>query len=85
MIQSHLYARNEETPVFRNPIADGQPAFLVHKGYWMGVIEVKGIWVNVVTIAGDGWVRSEDTEEKAPSGLHIKLTKEMKVEYSINA
>ena len=74
MIQTHLYARNAETPVFGSPREDGKPSFKLHQGNWMGVVEVSGDWIHIITIDGEGWVKRENTEVRAPYDLHILLS-----------
>lgn len=81
MIQSHLYARNPETPVYRNPFAEDLPITFLHKGSWMGMLEQKGDWIYVITIEGAGWVLRECTEERLPGDLHILLSPDLTIEY----
>lgn len=81
MIQTHLYARNTETPVFDNPRKDGHPSFILHEGSWMGVLEEKGEWVHVITVEGDGWVEREFAELRSPGDLHVVLSGDFRVDY----
>jgi len=81
MVQTHLYARNAETPVFGSPFEGALPITLLHKGSWMGMLEDNGKWVRVITINGEGWVEREYTEERTPGELHILLMEDQTVEY----
>ncbi len=81
MIQSHLYARLTETPVFEKPMDDGKPSRLLHKGNWLGVMERMGEWIHVIGIQFEGWVRAMDVEERNPMNLHINYVPGREVEY----
>lgn len=71
-IQSHLYARKAETPVFAVPFQDGKPECILQQGNWLGVLERKEGWIRVIGIHCEGWVRAEDVEERPPFSLHIQ-------------
>ncbi len=71
MIHDHLYAGKAETPVFGFPKDDGNPVYILHQGNWIGVLKRESGWIHVISIAGEGWVKSEDVEERPPFSLHI--------------
>lgn len=81
MIQTHLYARNTETPVYSSPHVDGHPSFVLHEGSWMGVLEMSGNWIHAITVEGEGWVEIENTVVRSPVDLHIVLTQGPTIEY----
>jgi hypothetical protein len=81
MIQSHLYARFNGTPVFSIPAAQGEPVCLLKKGDWMGVIVQQGDWIHVVGIACEGWVMAGDTEYRPPFQLHIRCREGEQISY----
>jgi hypothetical protein len=84
MIQSHLYARKTEARVYADPSVSGQPLRILPRGNWLGVLEQRGEWVQVLTIEGIGWVMAEDLEARPPFQLHASRKAGGLIEY-INA
>ena len=72
MVQSHLYARLEETRVFSIPAEHGEPVCTVGKGDWLGVLTFHGDWAHVIATACEGWVKISETESRPPFHLHIQ-------------
>lgn len=81
MIQSHLYARKSETPVYIAPVEDGMPTHILHPGDWVGELAREADWIRVIGVECDGWVRSEDLEERPPFQLHAYWTAGKTIEY----
>ena len=81
MIQSHLYARLEETRVFSIPAENGEPMCTVHKGDWLGVLGRQDGWVHVIGIYCEGWVMANDVETRPPFQLHILQTEGKPISY----
>ncbi len=70
MIQSHLYANKPETPLFAERGINERIDVLA-SGNWVGVLAELDGWYNVLTILGEGWVKKEDVEARAPFNLHV--------------
>ncbi len=81
MIQSHLYARKSETPVYVAPLEDGMPVQILHRGDWVGELAREPDWIRVIGVDCDGWVREEDLEERPPFQLHAIWTAGKPIEY----
>ena len=80
MIQSHLYAKKAQTPLYTK--RDGNELVcLLGSGNWVGVLENEEGWFHVLTIQGDGWVRIEDVEERSPFNLHVHWVPGKPIEY----
>jgi hypothetical protein len=47
----------------------------------MGVLEVCGSWIHVLTVGGEGWVESENAVVRSPVDLHIVLSQGTTVDY----
>ncbi len=71
MIQSHLYARKTETPLYAKRGDNLEPIHLLGLGNWVGVFEEQDGWYHVLTIQGEGWLRVDDVETRSPFNLHI--------------
>ena len=80
MIQSHLYAKQPETPLFAAR-DEGQLITMLGKGNWLGVFENTGTWLHVLTIQGEGWVKAEHVEERSPFNLHVRWEPGKQIEY----
>ena len=81
MIQSHLYAKKAETPLFANRGDLENIICALGAGDWAGVLEESDGWLHVLTIQGDGWVRSEDVVQRSPFNLHIRWEPGKPIEY----
>lgn len=81
MIQSHLYARKSETPVYLAPAEDGMPLHKLHAGDWVGELAREAAWIRVIGVDCDGWVRAEDLEQRPPFQLHAYWTGGNAIEY----
>lgn len=81
MIQSHLYARRSETPVYITPFEDGMPMHILHPGDWVGELAREADWIRVIGVECDGWVRSEDLEQRPHFQLHAYWTAGKPIEY----
>ncbi len=81
MIQSHLYAKKAETPLFSKRGDSNEILCLLGIGNWVGVLENEEGWYHVLTIQGDGWVRAEDVEERSPFNLHVRWEPGKPIEY----
>ncbi len=81
MIQSHLYTRLEETPVYDQPVDGGRTLTLLGQGNWVGVIRRLGEWIRVLSVRGEGWVRAEHVEARPPFQLHVLLSEGDNISY----
>jgi hypothetical protein len=84
MIQSHLYAKKAETPLYEKRGDNNQLLGMLNLGNWVGVLENEEGWYHVLTIQGDGWVRVEDVEERSPMNLQVRWEPGKPIEY-VNA
>lgn len=81
MIQAHLYTRNTGTCIFNRPADDSTPLIKMQMGNWLGVLEYMDEWIRVLTIAGEGWVKAEETEKRPHFQLHARWNKGGTPEY----
>ena len=81
MIQSHVYARFDDTRIFSIPAEEGEAVCTVKKGDWLGVIVQHGDWVHVVGVECEGWVKVGDTEPRPPFQLHILVPENGVISY----
>ena len=81
MIQSHLYTKKPQTHLYAVPTANAEPVSVLSQGNWVGVLESKDNWFRVLSIQGEGWVRSEDVEERSPFNLHVQWTPGQPIQY----
>ncbi|HEY3385517.1 MAG TPA: hypothetical protein VGK46_03340 [Saprospiraceae bacterium] len=81
MVQTHLYARFEETRVFSIPAENGEPLCTVGKGDWLGVLVLQGDWAHVIATACEGWVKISETESRPPFHLHIQQSEGKAISY----
>jgi hypothetical protein len=81
MIQSHRYTRNADTSLYSDKIESSNIINRLSKGDWVGVLEKIDGWFRVLCIQGEGWVRSDDVEERSPFNLHVQWTPEGVIKY----
>lgn len=83
MIQSHLYARQNGTPVFTAPMSTSAVVCSLKKGDWLGVLEQgpEG-WIRVISTVCDGWVRMQDLESQSPFNLHAVWSDQHTLHYT---
>lgn len=82
MIQSHLYAKQNRTPVYSHPSVEGEPFVFLMKGDWLGVVERKADgWMRVIGTSCNGWVRTVDLEAQSPFNLHAVWTDDQSIQY----
>ena len=84
MIHSHVYARHKDTRVFANPVAQHSPMHTLERGDWLGVLEIRGGWLQVIAAGCEGWVHAHDVEVKPPFQLHITLEEEHRLIRYVN-
>ena len=85
MIQSHLYTRLEETPVFDKPADGGQMLTMLGQGNWVGVIKRLGEWIRILSVRGEGWVKAEHVEDRPPFQLHVQWSEGDNISYVSSA
>lgn len=81
MIQSHLYTRLDETPVYDKPADGGRQITNLGAGNWVGVIHQIGEWAKVLSVRGEGWVKAEHLEARPPFQLHACWTEGKPIAY----
>ncbi len=72
MIQSHRYTNKTGACLYANPLEDATILAQLDQGNWLGIFELRDGWYRVLTIQGEGWIKSQDAEERSPFNLHIQ-------------
>ena len=81
MIQSHRYTNKTETSLYANPLDSSTVVAQLGQGNWLGVFELRDGWYRVLTIQGEGWIKTQDAEERSPFNLHIQWSPGSPISY----
>jgi hypothetical protein len=81
MIQSHLYVKRSNSPLYPSPEGHERPAMFLDRGHWVGVLETLGDWVKVTGVYFIGWMKVDALEPRPPFDLHIHQRNPNTIQY----